>query len=182
VPRHPRWSGRQIVVIGVVLGLLAFAADTARLFIFPVTGAPAHADAILVLAGDAERARLGEALRLFARHVAPILVVSDPSGRVDPAICGDPYGAVRHICFAPNPVTTQGEAEEFSIIARAFQWRSVVVVSTRFQATRARIRVRRCFRGRISVAGVSPELEQWPGRVAYEWGAMAKAMFLQRRC
>ena len=45
---------RRMVVIGTIAAVfLAFCGLTARLFIFPASGMPAHVDAIVMMAGPA---------------------------------------------------------------------------------------------------------------------------------
>ena len=73
--RAPRRRKRRLVVIGTITALfLAFCGLTARLFIFPVSGMPAHVDAIVMMAGPGDRFRT--ALRLASQHRAPVLVIS----------------------------------------------------------------------------------------------------------
>ena len=66
------------------------------------------------------------------------------------------YGAVptatpgvKLICFDPDPGNTRGEAEFAGRLAKKYHWRSVVLVTSRAQDTRARILVGRCFGGPI---------------------------------
>jgi hypothetical protein len=58
----------------------------------------------------------------------------------------------------------------------------VVLVTARDQATRARIVVGRCFGGHIYVMAGSLPLGSWPHQIAYEWGALFKALVLYRAC
>ena len=81
-------------------------------------------------------------------------------------------------CFDPDPVTTQGEAEFAGRMAATHHWASVVLVTSRPQDTRARLRMAQCFGGRISVATAPLPRREWPKAVAYEWGALAKALKL----
>ena len=86
------------------------------------------------------------------------------------------------VCFEPDPATTRGEAEAVGRLARRYHWQSVALVTTRAQDTRARIRVGRCFHGKIYVVAVSQPWHDWPYEIAYEWGALVKALILQRAC
>jgi hypothetical protein len=54
---------------------------------------------------------------------------------------------IRLICFNPSPATTQGEAEFVRRLARQHRWESLALVAVAAQATRARLRVSRCFPG-----------------------------------
>jgi uncharacterized SAM-binding protein YcdF (DUF218 family) len=89
---------------------------------------------------------------------------------------------VKTICFDPNPADTRGEAEFAGKLAKHYGWRSVVLVTTPEQATRARIVMRRCFSGSIYVITASLPLDEWPYLIFYEWGALFKALALHRDC
>jgi uncharacterized SAM-binding protein YcdF (DUF218 family) len=89
---------------------------------------------------------------------------------------------VKTICFDPNPGDTRGEAEFAGKLAKHYGWRSVVLVSTPEQATRARIVMRRCFSGSIYVITAPAPLDEWPYFIFYEWGALVKALALHTDC
>jgi uncharacterized SAM-binding protein YcdF (DUF218 family) len=96
--------------------------------------------------------------------------------------CPAPVPRVRLICFNPRPTTTQGEAEFVGRLARKYHWHSVAVITITPQDSRARLRVERCFAGPVYVVTTPIPLTSWPHEIAYEWGAMLKALVLQRRC
>jgi hypothetical protein len=48
--------------------------------------------------------------------------------------------------------------------------------------TRARLRIERCFAGPVYVVTTPIALTSWPFEIAYEWGALARALVVQRRC
>ena len=85
-------------------------------------------------------------------------------------------------CFDPNPANTRGEAEFVGRLALQHRWRSVVLVTTRGQDTRARITMRRCFGGSIYVITASLPLDEWPYEIAYGWGSLFKTLVLYRAC
>jgi hypothetical protein len=154
-------------------------AMTARLFIWPDQGVPAQVSAIVMMDGPGDT--LGVAVRLAREHRAPFLVVSLGTPQsFDP--CPRPVPRVKLICFHPEPATTQGEAEFVGRLARKYHWQSVAVVAITPQVSRARLRVERCFPGPVYMAATPVALTSWPYEIAYEWGAMAKALVLQRRC
>ena len=158
--------------------LVIFLALTAKLFVWPQTDVPRRAGAIVVLgsnnADDIRRVAEGE--KLFKAGDAPMLAIS--TGLRCPI-----NATMRVTCFSPRPNTTQGEARFVERMARKDHLRSVIVVAGRPQATRARLRVERCFTGAIEVVGVDPRsFEQWIYQVAYEWGATIKALTIQRGC
>jgi hypothetical protein len=159
-----------VVVVGVA---------TARLFVWPAQGMPGRVSAIVMLAGPGDR--LARALQLARERRAPMLVVSRGwHGYGGP--CAPPTPDVKVICFEPDPGDTRGEAEFADRLAKRYHWRSVVLVALREQDTRARIRVQRCFSGPVYVMTVSPPWYDWPYQIAYEWGALFKALVLQRAC
>ena len=159
--------------------LLAFGVVTARLFVWPARGMPASVSAIVMLAGPGDR--LPVALRLARQHRAPVLVVSRGwQGYAGP--CPAPAAGVKLICFDPNPGTTRGEAEFVGQLAKRYHWRSVVLVATAAQDTRARIITGRCFSGPVYLVTASLPLDNWPYQLAYQWAALAKALVLDRAC
>jgi hypothetical protein len=89
---------------------------------------------------------------------------------------------VRIICFDPSPSTTRGEAEFAGRLAARYHWRSIAMVAIRPQDTRARIRLGRCFGGKIYVVTAPIRAHMWPYEIAYEWGATINALVFQRSC
>jgi uncharacterized SAM-binding protein YcdF (DUF218 family) len=167
------------LTFGVLAVIVVFSLVTARLFVWPAQGAPAHVDAIVMLAGPGDR--LEVALQLAREHRAPVLVVSRGRDGYD-GPCPPMTPGVRTICFDPNPADTRGEAEFVGRLALRYHWRSVVLVTTRGQDTRARITMRRCFGGSIYVSTASLPLGEWPYEIAYGWGSLFKALALYRAC
>ena len=86
------------------------------------------------------------------------------------------------ICFEPDPGNTRGEAEALGRLARQYRWSSVVLVTTAFQDTRARILVKRCFAGSTYVIAAPMPLGSWPYQIAYGWGALVKALVVHTAC
>jgi len=48
--------------------------------------------------------------------------------------------------------------------------------------SRARLRVERCFAGPVYVMTAPLSPSAWPYQIAYEWGALVKALIFQRSC
>jgi hypothetical protein len=174
--RRPR---RRVVAAVLLAPLLAFGAATARLFVWPAQGMPAHVSAIVMLAGPGDR--LDKALQLASARRARMLVVSRGHLGYGSVCPPDPPG-LKLICFDPVPASTRGESEFVSHLATRYRWRSIVLVTSRPQDTRARIRVGRCFAGQIYVVAVQQPWYDWPYQIAYEWAAMFKALIIQRAC
>jgi uncharacterized SAM-binding protein YcdF (DUF218 family) len=145
------------------------------LFIFPAKNSPAHVDAIVVLAGDDRRLTLGR--KLAAEGYASTLLISAPGG-----LCPWRVPNVRVVCFKPVPATTQGEARYAAKAARDNGWKSMIVISSTDQTTRARIRFKRCTDVEIRYVPSALSANEFPSRIAYEWGALAKALIWQRSC
>jgi hypothetical protein len=175
--RGRRW---RFVTVALVI-FIALSAVTARLFVWPVQGMPAHVSAIVMLNGPGER--LGTAEGLAWQHRASFLVVSRPTPYWGHgSVCAPAIPHVKVICFVPSPATTQGEAEFVGRLAEKYHWTSLVLVSITPQDSRARLRVERCFSGPVYVVTASLPLSAWPYEIAYEWAATVKALVLQRGC
>ena len=172
----PRWR-RALIAATALVAVLVVA--TALLFVWPSQGMPSRVDAIVMLAGPGERLAL--AMQLAREHRASVLVVSRGQHGYG-GLCPPATPGVKLICFEPDPGDTRGEAEFVGRLARKYGWRSVVLVTAREQATRARIVVRRCFGGQVYVMAGSLPLGSWPYQIAYEWGALFKALVLYRGC
>jgi uncharacterized SAM-binding protein YcdF (DUF218 family) len=171
----------RFIAAAAALVFTGFAVTTARLFIWPQQGMPAHVDAIVMLNGPGDR--LETALNLAWTHRAPMIVISRGSsywGRG--SVCAPKIPGVRVICFDPNPSTTRGEAEFAGRLAKRYHWHSIVLVTTTPQDTRARLRMDRCFHGDVYVITAPFPIYEWPYAVAYEWGSTIKALLMQRSC
>lgn len=169
---------RFLLVLAVLVA--AWLVACLVLFVWPPaeTGAPAHADAVVVLSGSTER--LAPAERLIREGVAPVLALSSvtrtPTWKAARRLCRrGRYAGARVLCFDATPFSTRGEAETVSQIARKRGWSSVVVVSSTFHLTRARLLFRRCYAGRLSFVGApSP---WW--RLPEEWAAETVKLVVQ---
>jgi uncharacterized SAM-binding protein YcdF (DUF218 family) len=179
-PGNHRFSrGWRRASIAALVLVAVFAVATARLLVWPAQGMPPRVDAIIMLAGPGDR--LSVATELAREHKAATLVVSQGwegyGGPCPAAITG-----VKLICFDANPGNTRGEAEFASHLTKQYHWHSVVLVTTPAQDTRARIMMRRCYGGSIYVVTASLPWNDWPYQIAYGWGALFKAVALQRAC
>jgi hypothetical protein len=171
-----RWR-KALIALGVAF--IGVSAATARLFVWPEQGMPAHVDAIVML--DRPGNELDVALRLATQHRASFLIRSLGTPDSGPR-CPRSIPGVKIICFNPAPATTQGEAEYVGRLARRYHWRSIAVVTTTSQDSRARLRIERCFAGPVYVVTTPVALTSWPYEIAYEWGALVKALIFQRSC
>ena len=176
--RRKRWRSVAVTLIVIVI---VVSTATARLFIWPDRGMPARVSAIVMLNGTGDR--LDTALDLAWHHRAPFVVIARGSAYFGHGnVCAPQIPHVHVICFDPDPATTRGEAEFAGRLARRYHWQSVVLVTTTPQASRARLRMERCFAGPVYVMTASLPRSAWPYELAYEWGATAKAFVFQRSC
>jgi uncharacterized SAM-binding protein YcdF (DUF218 family) len=173
-------TARRITIVVMVL-LVVFVAVSARLIVWPAQGMPSRVDAVIMLAGPGNR--LPVALGLVRAHRAPVLVVSRGSqGYGGPCPAATAVPGEQIICFDPVPADTRGESEFAARLAERNGWRSVALVTTPDQDTRARMMMRRCYAGSVYVVTAPLPLSQWPYQIAYGWGALFKAVFLRRAC
>jgi hypothetical protein len=179
VALRSRWS--RIVAAVAVLVVLAVVALTLRLFVYPDLNAPEHSDAIVVLGGNGA-GPFDEGVALAKAHDAPTLVFSlVPAYSCEPSVVHLP--SERILCFRANPQTTQGEARSIAHLAAVHHWDRIIVVMPTVQATRARLRIGRCYSGQVLEVGVQPPgFWAWVRGIGYEWPALVKALVLQPSC
>jgi uncharacterized SAM-binding protein YcdF (DUF218 family) len=180
VPRRRR--GRRIAVAVLAAVIVAVAVLTAHLFVWPsLPPLPAKSDVIVQLGGPGNRRQT--ALNLARQGQAPLLAIAVSNAEINTSWCynGELRG-VKVLCFHPLPFTTRGEGRYVAQLAAKYGWHSVVLVTTPDQATRAILRVRRCYGGRIYVAEAKLHWFQWPIQIAYQWAATIKAYTLERSC
>jgi uncharacterized SAM-binding protein YcdF (DUF218 family) len=157
------------------------------LFVWPPgeTGAPKHADVVVVLSGD--KRRLEPGLELIRRGVAPVLAISTV-GRTRHWVAAEQlctagrYRGARVLCFDAVPYSTQGEARTMRGIVRSHRWRSLVVVTSTFHVTRAKMLFRRCLDIPIYVVGASSTWWRLPEEWASETGKLLVQLTAQRGC
>ena len=169
---NPR-ARRNLLAAGLavaVVVVVALVVVNLQLFVYPASSTPAHADAVVVLAGgDGER--LDRGLDLVRTGVAPTLVASTGPER----LCNNRY-EFEVICFLPDPDDTRGEAEAIGRLADEQGWDHIVLVTSDYHATRARILVERCFDGRVDVSVAKnrkgPLSLLWA--IGHEWGGLVE--------
>lgn len=161
----------------------------ALLFVWPQadTGAPAHADAVVVLSGG-RNWRLDPALKLVERRVAPILAISSPfrdqKWTKAHRLCNGQDGPLRFkvICFQAVPYSTRGEAETVTRLAKHDGWKRIVVVTSEYHVTRARMLFRRCYHGGLWMVGTSAPWLTLPVEWAFETGKLLVQSTVERAC
>jgi uncharacterized SAM-binding protein YcdF (DUF218 family) len=163
-----------VVVVLIGIGVVVL---NLRLFVFPASSTPAHADAVVVLAGgDGER--LDRGLDLVRKGVAPNLVVSTGPDKL--CASRQPFAVY---CFLPDPEDTRGEAQAIGRIAAREGWRHLVLVTSDYHAARARLLLERCFTGTVDASAAhsdkGPLSMLWA--IGHEWGGLVEAA-LHRGC
>lgn len=173
-------------ILAALLGCaVVLSALTARFFIWPSTDTPTRADAVIVLSGDPST-RLPRGLQLVSDGIAPVLVLSAGGRRANgDGLCGATSPA-RVLC--PTPVTnnTRGEARTLGRLTRENGWRRIVVVTSTYHVTRARLLLGRCSGGaHLEMVGTAFPAHRhtfyW-GLVAHEWGGYIYALTVGRTC
>ena len=165
--------------LGIALAVIvAVAGVTARLFVWPTQGAPARVDAIVMLNSPGDPLTL--ALRLAHQGRARFLVVSQggPGGGYQ---CPPAVPHVRLICFIRSRYDPR-RGGVCRAAGRRYHWHSLLVVTTVSQASRARLRVERCFAGHLYLMAAPIPPGSWPYQLAYQWAATIKALAVQRGC
>lgn len=172
---------RRLLVTLLVL-VAVWAAACVALFVVHHGDRPAKADAVFVLSGASARLPVG--LRLVREGWAPLLVVdrTRPNATaLEQRVCAHRV-AVRVLCVSVVPYSTVGEAEYLRRAAAAHGWRSVDVVTSQFHVLRARILLRRCYRGRLRVVGAPDELLLLPWNAALESVKLVYHELVHRGC
>jgi uncharacterized SAM-binding protein YcdF (DUF218 family) len=146
---------------------------------------PTSADVVVVLSGAHDR--LPRALALVDRGVAPVLAISSishsPRWRAAKRLCAARrYRSAAVVCFEARPYSTRGEAETVARLAARRHWRRVVVVTSNFHITRARMLFRRCYHGSLWMVPASTPWWQLPADWADETAKLTYQLTAQRSC
>ncbi|MCU1458294.1 MAG: hypothetical protein JWL73_2386 [Actinomycetia bacterium] len=180
-----RRKHRRIACALVVVLLGGWAGSTFVLFVKPdKTQTPRRADAIVMLGGNGER--LVRVHQLAQTNSTPTIAISDPRRILEPCSSRpqdalDQLPGKKVICFHPEPTTTRGEARAIGKLAAKHRWRSIIVVVSTDQVTRAKLLIGRCWGGEVQMVAVHPS-QPIPWRAVYEWGALTLAVVARRGC
>jgi hypothetical protein len=175
------------LLLGLAALVAAWLAACLVLFVWPPgeSGPPKLADVVVVLSGDTKR--LAPGLELIRGGVAPVLAISTVTRtRHWPEAVGlcrrHRYAGARVVCFDAVPFSTQGEARTVARLARTERWSSVVVVTSTFHVTRAKMLFRRCYRGRLDVVGAPSTWWKLPEEWVSETGKLLVQLTVKRSC
>jgi uncharacterized SAM-binding protein YcdF (DUF218 family) len=166
----------------LVVVLAGVSVVTGHLFVWPdLPPVPQRADVIVQLGGPGDRRFV--ALNLARQGRAPLVAISVSDAEVDTSWCrAGRLRGVPVVCFHSEPFTTRGEARAVARMAGQHGWHSVILVTTPDQASRAILRVSRCYDGKIFVATARLPWYLWPTQIVYQWGATAKAYTFETSC
>jgi uncharacterized SAM-binding protein YcdF (DUF218 family) len=178
---------RLLAALALLVALWLVA--VAVLFVWPPANdtPPVHADAVVVLSGG-RNSRLVPALKLVERGIAPVLAISspfkDPRWTTAIRLCNGetPHPRFKVVCFQAVPYSTRGEAETVTGLAKHDGWNRLVVVTSTYHVTRARMLFRRCFHGRLWTVGTSSPWYWLPDEWASETAKLAVQTVYERRC
>jgi uncharacterized SAM-binding protein YcdF (DUF218 family) len=173
-------SVRGAVLLTFLLVVLFVVVATPRLFIWPPTDQPVKSDAVVALGGDAGQLREKKAIQLARAGYATVAVISLGGEKAVP--CPRPVRGITIVCFRADPLDTRGEAEYVAGLVAKRHWKRIIVVSERSQATRARLLFKRCTPAQLVMDPVQDPRPRLFFAVAYEWGALFKAVVLKRSC
>lgn len=184
--RRFRLAGKARFLAIVVLGLLlSWLAACYLMVLEPTVNKLAKVDAVLVLGPPDVDGRAEAAYALARAHYASTVVISVASDKQQQVkgACRNQNPAYQVICFQPHPATTQGEAQEIEQLAKQHGWKSIIVVTSKYHISRARLIIERCLAGKVLMVAApgKPSVAQWAYQFAYQTGGYLKA-FLHRGC
>jgi uncharacterized SAM-binding protein YcdF (DUF218 family) len=174
-----RWI---LIVLGVLV--IAWVLATVKVVLVPTEDDVGQADAVVVLSGS-KHERLDRGLELVREGVAPVLVIS---GGLDPRqpraneLCSNGDESFDVLCFTPDPDSTRGEARKVADLAGENGWKRVLVVTSRFHVTRARMLFDRCTNVDVDAVGVDYPWTSVPAAVAGEWVKLGLSETVSRGC
>ena len=170
---------RRVTATVVVLAVAWLGAGY-LLVVHPHLNTPTKVDAILVLGPPRADGRSAEGVKLMQEGLGGTLVVSVSPTRqyYTGKLCRKPPSGIHIICFAPDPTTTQGEAREIGRLAKAHHWTSIMVVTSTYHISRARLIIKRCMPGKVVMVDTDEHYSfgTWMYQLAYQTGGFAKAL------
>jgi hypothetical protein len=171
---------RRLLVAGsaVVLTLVVVGGLTVRWVVFPTADPIGPTDVIVVLGPWQIPHQIDVAEKVQAANPDAPVLLSAGSG------CPPEFRMLfaHLVCFRPRPDTTRGEARWASDYATAHHFRSMAVVVTRPQLSRARLRFSRCWAGQLSMIEDPTSWQSALAGVPYQSVAALKAETYERGC
>ncbi|MBG6213273.1 MAG: YdcF family protein [Cryobacterium sp.] len=181
--RSRRRQRALILLTGLALLTVGVLALTTRTVMFPREDQPGPADAIVVLGGLGSAAVVEEAVGLAEAGYSEHILISDAfGGDTRPAnLCARPVpvpGTTIVVeCFDPHPTTTRGEAEAIAAFATEQGWDRVIVVTSSYHVSRARLQISQCYAGSLAVIGARQSMDplKWAYQFVYQSAGFVKA-------
>ena len=164
-----KWAVLLVLVLAAAIGL------TLWLFVFPSSDRPGTAEAVVVLSGGG-RASVGRGLGFARDGVAPVLVVY--GGGAELCAGGDAFEVV---CPKARK-DDRAEARALAGLARKRGWRSLVVVASTPDVSRARLVVERCYKSPTAFVAARPSAGAWARAIPGAWRAYLDALMIVRKC
>lgn len=184
----PATRGKRVLLISGISVLALFVAWLVAgylVIVDPTVNHPERADAVVVIGPPDANGRIDTALDLINHHVTSNLVISVMSEkqRLAKHLCTDPQDGFTVTCFLPHPATTRGEAEHVRELARQHGWHSIIVVTSTYHVSRARMIFDRCIDGSLYLVAARRHISifDWAYQYLYQTGAYVKAA-LQSGC
>ena len=175
-----RWVAAALLTVVIV-----YVASAAFLFVWPSTGTPTRADALVILGPGLHGERFAEGEALMKKGLAEVLVVSTASGGTRPGggMCTRRW-RFEVICFRAHPFSTRGEAREVGRLASERGWRSLIVVTSPYHVERARMLLRRCYPARLEMVAAESRLRllEHIERLAHESDGLLYGHTIARDC
>ncbi len=166
-----------LALVPLVLALLVW-----RLIVSPASATPTAADAIVVLAGTEDRIARGQVL-LEAGVSSRLVVVGEGSDIDLPALCDAPRVGVT--CVQPEERSVRGQVRAAATAIESGGAKSLVLVTSRHQLSRARLQFARCSGQSLTVVGTTPP-DAHPGRwldwIASETPKLTRTIFDDSGC
>jgi hypothetical protein len=194
-----RWSSRFVALLhgrrvrGLAVGsstlCLIWLVTSYFVIVKPHVDGLTHVDAVIVLGPPNANGRLVLARQMVADGIADNLIIS--TSTPDHYYSGQPCvrgylpeaPTVHVICFVPQPATTRGEAMELGRVAASHGWTRIIVVTSTYHVSRARLILKRCFAGKLYVVAAHTGITkaEWAYQFFYQTGGFIRAA-LHRGC
>ena len=163
--------------------MVVITSATAGLFLWPRQDEVTSADAVVVLSGDhGERLRFG--LEIMRGGHAPVLVLDgQPDSPAAANLCAARL-SFEVVCLRPSPDRTRTEAAAAAELAKARNWKRLILVTSTSHTTRARLLFERCVDGEVHAVGAVPSygIRKHISAIAHEWAGLTRAVLVQRSC
>jgi uncharacterized SAM-binding protein YcdF (DUF218 family) len=150
-----------------------------RLVACPRLDPSAAADALVALDGDRPR-RVRAAVALAVAGRAPVLLVVRAENAAPELLRHREELPFELVSLTPDPPTTRGEARGVARLAAERGWRRILVVTSTFHVTRARLIFRRAVVVDVAFTSAGMDRRRLPQYVVSEAAKLLLALTLRR--